>query len=471
MGDVGGRNRSLRGRLFLTMSISLSAVCAAVTLVAVLIFQRSTLSDAERQLASESLVIAGVLDGVRDEVGALRDAAHPGVRMTLVGASGVVLYDSGADASELPNHADRPEVAAAMAAGEGSAERMSETIDRVSLYHAVRLSSGDVLRLGVERESVSGMLFRYASTLVLVVLLLLVVAWFASSWLARRLVEPILAIDPSSGHGESPYAELDPLVERFNEQHEQLMSRMERIQSASDIRLEFTANMTHELKTPIASISGAAELIRDEVARPEDVSGFAGRIFDDAQRLSGLVSDILTLSKLDEFDRSRDGQLFGALEPCDLFSIARDVAERYEGRAGRLGVTLSFEGDHCLVLGNQLLLDELVSNLCSNGIRYNRAGGEVRLDVRAVDGRPRVRVSDDGPGIPLKDQPKVFERFYRVDKGRSRERGGTGLGLAIVKHAASFHRAYVTLESAPGEGTTITVMFPPQEGLPTVDGR
>ena len=134
-------------------------------------------------------------------------------------------------------------------------------------------------------------------------------------------------------------------------------------------------------------------------------------------------------------------------------------------------MTLSFEGDHCLVLGNQLLLDELVSNLCSNGIRYNRAGGEVRLDVRAVDGRPRVRVSDDGPGIPLKDQPKVFERFYRVDKGRSRERGGTGLGLAIVKHAASFHRAYVTLESAPGEGTTITVMFPPQEGLPTVDGR
>lgn len=451
---------SLRARLFVTMAVALTAVGAAMTVAASVVYQRATLADARAQLTSEAAAVAGVLEDADDEVAALEGDMFEGVRMTLVSPTGEVLFDSAVDAATLPNHADRPEVADALATGVGTSERMSETMDYVSLYHAVRLSSGNVFRLGLDRASVLGVLTRDVAALLVVVAALLALAWFASSWLARRLVRPILGIDPASGDARSPYVELEPLVGRLNDQHAQLVSRMERIRDVDDIRREFTANVTHELKTPIASISGAAELIRDGIARPEDVHGFAGRIYDDAQRLSALVSDILTLSKLDDSERAQDRELFGPLEACDLFSVVRDVAERYEARAHTAGVTLRVEGVSSPVRGNARLLDELVGNLLDNAVRYNRPGGKVFVWVLPVGGRPCVRVADTGIGIPAQDQPKVFERFYRVDKGRSRERGGTGLGLAIVKHAAAFHGASVRLESEVGEGTTVTVTFP-----------
>ena len=432
-----------------------------VTAAASVLYQSAFLADEHDQLAGECRTVASLLDRTDDDASVLEGLDFAGIRVTLVAPDGTVTYDSLADAATLENHASRPEVASALSAGAGSSDRASETAGYVSLYEAVRLENGEVLRLSVDRAGVAAFLMQDVVLLAALALVVVAVSWLVSRRLADRFVRPILEIDPSVGDGVAPYEELDPLVTRLNEQHDELMRRMEEIQDAADMRRDFTANVTHELKTPIASISGAAELIRDGIARPEDVSGFAGRIYDDAQRLSLLVSDILTLSKLDESERSGDREVFGRAETVDLMSVATDVVGRLRDRAQRKrGVTVSLSGISTPLLGNARLLDELVSNLVENAVRYNRPGGKVFVWVLPQGGHPCLRVSDTGIGIPEEAQAKVFERFYRVDKGRSRDMGGTGLGLAIVKHAATYHGADIRLESVVGKGTSITVTFP-----------
>lgn len=458
-----GAKGSLSHRMFVALVVACALVAVAVTAAASLIYQSAFLSDEHEQLASECRTIASLLDLAEDDTTVLGELDMGDIRVTLVSPDGTVTYDSGADAAALPNHAERPEVAAALAEGAGSSERSSDTVGYMSLYEAVRLESGEVVRLSVDRAGVVAFLFQDLAMLCGLAVLLVGASWVVSRRLSRRFVRPILEIDPASGDGVAPYEELDPLVSRLNEQHKELVQRMNAIQDAADMRRDFTANVTHELKTPIASIQGAAELIRDGIARPEDVQGFAGRIYKDAHRLSVLVSDILTLSRLDESERSGDREVFGAAERVDLLSVASDAVERLRGRAQRkYEVTISLSGVSTPIMGNARLLDELVSNLVENAIRYNHPGGRVFVWVLPQGGRPCLRVSDTGIGIPPEAQDKVFERFYRVDKGRSRDMGGTGLGLAIVKHAATYHGADIRLESKVDEGTTITVTFPKQ---------
>lgn len=458
-----GAKGSLSHRMFVALVVACALVAVAVTAAASLIYQSAFLSDEHEQLASECRTIASLLDLAEDDTTVLGELDMGDIRVTLVSPDGTVTYDSGAEAAALPNHAERPEVAAALAEGAGSSERSSDTVGYMSLYEAVRLESGEVVRLSVDRAGVVAFLFQDLAMLCGLAVLLVGASWVVSRRLSRRFVRPILEIDPASGDGVAPYEELDPLVSRLNEQHKELVQRMNAIQDAADMRRDFTANVTHELKTPIASIQGAAELIRDGIARPEDVQGFAGRIYKDAHRLSLLVSDILTLSRLDESERSGDREVFGAAERVDLLSVASDAVERLRGRAQRkYEVTISLSGVSTPIMGNARLLDELVSNLIENAIRYNHPGGRVFVWVLPQGGRPCLRVSDTGIGIPPEAQDKVFERFYRVDKGRSRDMGGTGLGLAIVKHAATYHGADIRLDSTVGEGTTITVTFPRQ---------
>lgn len=456
----GGKG-SLSHRMFVALVVACATVAVAVTAAASLIYQSAFLSDEHEQLAGECRTLASLLDAAADDEAVLATLDLGDIRATLIDPDGTVTYDSESDPSEMPNHADRPEVSSALESGVGSSERSSDTVGYMSLYEAVRLDSGQVMRLSVDRAGVLAFLFQDLALLVVLAALLVGVSWLVSHWLSRRFVRPILAIDPSSGDGEAPYEELDPLVRRLNEQHEELMHRMSEIQDAADLRREFTANVTHELKTPIASIQGAAELIRDGIAKKRDVPEFAGRIYDDARRLSSLVSDILTLSKLDESERAGNRELFDSAEPVDLLSVARDAVERLSEKAERSDVTVTVRGVSMQIVGNPRLLDELVSNLVDNAIRYNRPGGRVFVWVLPAEGCPSVRVSDTGIGIPEEAQAKVFERFYRVDKGRSRDMGGTGLGLAIVKHSAAYHGADIKLESEVGKGTTITVTFPP----------
>ena len=460
-GAAGGAKASLSRRMFVALVTACTAVALVVTAASAYVYERAFLDDEHEQLAGECTTLASLLDSTEDDAQVLAGLSLGSLRTTLVAPDGRVLYDSGADAATLPNHADRPEVASALADGEGSSERSSETVGYVSLYEARRLASGDVLRISVDRAGAAAFLSRDILLLVVVAVCVVAASWVVSRLLVRRFVRPILEIDPTLAGAKAPYTELGPLVSRLNEQHGELLERMSAIQNADDMRREFTANVTHELKTPIASISGAAELIRDGICRPEDVQEFASRIYGDAQRLSSLVSDILMLSKLDETERAGDrAALFGPTEKIDLLSVAKDVEGRLAPKAARLGVTLRVEGVRSVIDGNARLLDELVSNLVENAIRYNREGGHVYVWVVPQFGRPTLRVSDTGIGIPEDAQKKVFERFYRVDKGRSRDMGGTGLGLAIVKHAAAFHDADVQLTSKLGEGTTVTVTFP-----------
>lgn len=455
-----GAKGSLAGRVFVALVTACAAVAVVVTVSASMLFQSAFLADEHEQLGGECQTIASLLNLADNDAELLDTLDLSGIRVTLIAPDGSVTYDSLADSDSLESHADRPEVVSALEAGYGSADRSSETAGHVSIYEAIRLDSGEVVRLSVDRAGVTAFLAQDVVLLGFLAVVLVALSWVVSRVLSRRFVRPILEIDPSVGDGVAPYEELDPLVCRLNEQHEELVARMAEIQSADDMRREFTANVTHELKTPIASIQGAAELIRDGIARPEDVSGFAGRIYDDAHRLSLLVSDILTLSKLDESERAGNRELFDSAERVDLLSVAGDVVERLSGKAERAGVSLELEGVSAPITGSSRLLDELVSNLVENAIRYNRQDGRVYVWVLPLGGRPCLRVRDTGIGIPEEAQPKVFERFYRVDKGRSRDMGGTGLGLAIVKHAAAYHGAEIRLESRVGEGTTITVMFP-----------
>ena len=458
-----GAKGSLSRRVFLALVAACAVVAVVVTAAASLLYQSAFLEDERAQLAGECRTVASLLNLTDDDAGLLSLLEFDDTRVTLIASDGTVTYDGLADASTMENHADRPEVVDAIATGSGSSDRPSETAGYVSLYEAVLLDDGEVVRLSVDRASVATFLMQDFVLLAGLAVVVVGVSWLVSRRLSQRFVQPILAIDPASGDGVAPYEELDPLVSRLNEQHKELLQRMNAIQDAADMRRDFTANVTHELKTPIASIQGAAELIRDGIARPEDVKNFAGRIYKDAHRLSLLVSDILTLSRLDESERSGDREVFGAAERVDILSVAGDAVERLRARAQRkYDVTISLSGVSTPIMGNARLLDELVSNLIENAIRYNRPGGRVFVWVLPQGGRPCLRVSDTGIGIPPEAQDKVFERFYRVDKGRSRDMGGTGLGLAIVKHAATYHGADIRLESHVGEGTTITVTFPKQ---------
>ena len=460
MGQGRYEQKSLFHQVFIALVVVCAVVAVLVTASSAVVFQSAFVADERTQLAGQCETIASLLDKTDDDADVLAWLKLGEVRATLIAPDGSVEYDSQYDPATLPNHADRPEVAQAFAEGSGSADRASETVGYTSLYAARRLESGDVVRISVERASVLSFLSNDFLVLVCVASVVVVLSWIFSRRLARGIAHPILEIDPSTGDEEAPYEELEPLVSRLNEQHNELVDRMTAIQDANDMRREFTSNVTHELKTPIASIQGAAELIRDGICRPEDVQEFAGRIYKEARRLSSLVSDILMLSKLDETERAGErDSLFGPLEKVDLLTVCRDVAERLRPRAEKRNVTVAVEGVSSLVDGNARLLDELVSNLVENAIRYNNDGGRVFVWVLPMDGRPCVRVSDTGIGIPDEAQTKVFERFYRVDKGRSRDAGGTGLGLAIVKHAAAFHDADVQLESKLGKGTTVTVRF------------
>lgn len=446
---------SLAWRFFIALSAIAAVAAIAVLVCSSLIYQSVTVDDAGRMLESECRVVRASLRGDDTDVMRLTAFDSGDVRVTLVGSDGTVLYDNQNSVASMPNHADRPEIAEALSDGTGSAERDSETSGYVSVYRAIRLANGNVLRLAVDRDGAAAAVRHDLLLVCAVVLVIIAVCWAASRLVADRLVSPILAIDPAEPDAAVTYVEIEPLVERISEQVEEL-------RGADLMRREFTSNVTHELKTPLSSISGASELIRDGIARPEDVPEFAGRIYDEAHHMTELVNDILTLSKLDESERSGDASLLGAPEPVNLLHVAREVATRLAPVAEKTGVSITAAGEACVVQGYPRLLDELVYNLCDNAIRYNHEGGWVDVSVSLEDECPLLVVADSGSGIPAEQQAKVFERFYRGEQSRSRETGGTGLGLAIVKHAATLHGAALTLDSEPGRGTTVCVRFPGQ---------
>ena len=372
------------------------------------------------------------------------------IRVTLIGADGSVISDSDVDADKLENHKERPEVQEAMDTGEGKSIRTSSTLSKASYYYAVKLHNGNILRLAKESQSFFSFLIRVSPFIGGIAIILFVLSMFFSHMLAKSIVKPIetLAKNMESEEAATGYRELVPFLNTIQKQHQDLVK-------SSKLRQEFTANVSHELKTPLTSISGYSELIEGGMAKGEDAVRFAGEIQKNANRLLTLINDILQLSELDTKDFS------GEFERVNLSDTVRNCITLLELTAQKRNVTLLAQNlpTECIVSGTPKMLEELVFNLIDNGIRYNKENGKVTVELFENEEIVRLSVKDTGIGISREDQERIFERFYRVDKGRSRETGGTGLGLAIVKHIVVVHDAAIEVTSEEGEGTEITVTF------------
>lgn len=482
-------------------------------------------------------------------------------RVTWVAADGTVLFDNREDPAGMENHAEREEIRDALLLGHGTAARYSDTLSQKTVYYALRLADGSVLRLADTQYSVWILVLQAMQPVALVTLLAVCLALWLAGRVSRRLVEPINAIDPDAP-GETAYEELAPLVGKLRSQNRRIQRQVEDLRRQREefsaitenmsegllvidretrvlsyntaalrllgaegpvkeaesvlaldreagfrrcveealagrrweellereetcrrvlaspveqdgdltgavllvldvtekeqreaLRREFTANVSHELKTPLTAILGTAEILENGMVRPEDIQHFAGNIHREAQRLIGLVNDIIKLSRLDE------GGYAAQWETVDLYQQAGNVLDQLAPAAEKKQVSMTLEGDCALARGVPQIIEEIVYNLCDNAVAYNRQGGSVTVTVSAAAEGARIAVRDTGAGIPKEAQDRVFERFYRVDKSHSG--GGTGLGLSIVKHGAAYLGARVELDSEPGRGSTFTVTFPP----------
>ena len=371
-----------------------------------------------------------------------------GLRITLIKKDGRVEYDSSADEKEMDNHKDRPEIKAALEKGEGTAVRWSATSSLHTLYYAQRLENGDVLRVGKDSENIFQILKNTASLVMVLSVFIVLLCGALSHFLTKRLLLPIekLASNLDGVNQDNIYEEITPFIQTIKEQHINILNN-------AKMRQEFTANVSHELKTPLTAISGYAELIGSGMADERETRRFANEIHVSSDRLLTLINDIIKLSELDDADLEFD------FEQVDLYQMAQGCLDMMDVQAAKQDVTLKLQGEPCTVVANRNLMDELLYNLCSNAVRYNNRGGSVTVTVRPENGRVALSVKDTGIGIPKEHQERVFERFYRVDKSRSKQSGGTGLGLAIVKHIVAQHNAEMILESEPGKGTEIKILF------------
>ena len=374
-------------------------------------------------------------------------------RVTWVAADGTVLYDSRESAATMGSHADRAEIAAAMEKGWGTAIRHSDTLSQQTVYYAMRMKDGSVMRLAATQSSVWTLVLRALQPMLLVILLAFALATYLAGRVSRQLVKPINAIDLSDPKLEDAYEELSPLLGRIRSQNRQINRQMEALREQDAMRREFTANVSHELKTPLTSIVGTAEIMENGLVRSEDVPHFAGNIYREARRLIGLVNDIIKLSRLEA------GSPTAQWETVDLYQTVEAIRDQLSFAAAKREVRFVLQGGSAAARGIPQVVEELLYNLCDNAIAYNRTGGSVTVTVEDTPSGGRVTVADTGIGIPREVQDRVFERFYRVDRSHGGE--GTGLGLSIVKHGASYLGARVELESEEGRGSTFTVQFPP----------
>lgn len=369
------------------------------------------------------------------------------LRVTWIKEDGEVLYDNTANAEDMDNHSERPEVIEAFNNGEGEAVRRSTTLNQNTFYYAILLDNGTVLRVSTDARNIWSIFFQAAPVILIVSLLIIIFSIVLSRMLTRDIVEPIekMVENIDDTRIEPPYKELVPFTNKIRSQHTEILS-------AAKMRQDFTANVSHELKTPLTAITGYTELLESDMVDKEGRKHFYQEIKKNANRLLLLINDIIKLSELDHSNRDE------SFEKMNLYTTVSECLEELTVNAQNRNIELGFTGEDAYITGNRSLIVELVENLVQNAIRYNNEGGKVWVEVHEGD-KPKLIVRDNGIGIPEADQKRVFERFYRVDKSRSRESGGTGLGLAIVKHIVEIHDGTIELKSELGKGTEITVTF------------
>lgn len=539
-------------------------VCALVLAVGLAAVMGILYSNFDGQMRKELSKEAAYLTyGVEQQgVDYLKNIKDKSARITYIDQDGTVLFDNEADVSEMKNHSDRTEFQKAEKYGAGESSRYSDTLSEKTIYYALRLKDGTVLRVSGTQDSVLALVENLIFPLCGLLCLMLILSGIMASAISKRIVKPINELDLESPEENRIYEELSPLLSKIHRQNREIQNQLELAKqqqeefalitenmqeglividkytmilsanssawnlfhmdrgcqgesvycldreeefrhaieqvlsgehtelvlklNGSDIQLianpvirdkktegavvllvnvteklereslrrEFSANVSHELKTPLTSISGFAEIMQSGLVKCEDIPQFAGRIYKEAQRLLQLVEDVIQISQLDEEKTSY------TWEPVDVYQVCKNAFESLKEKAKRLNVHLYICGEYMKMEAVRTLLEEAVYNVCDNAIKYNRNEGSVSVFLTQTAQEIQIVVKDTGVGIPKEDQDRVFERFYRVDKSHSKEIGGTGLGLSIVKHAVGALKGSVMLRSEEGNGTEICMKFP-----------
>jgi two-component system phosphate regulon sensor histidine kinase PhoR len=424
---------------------------SVITITAVLILS-VFYSYSDNQLKEQLRVVESVVENQLaqdDDTAFISNHIDKNVRITLVAKDGTVIADSQESANKLGNHLNRQEIQQAIKNGEATVTRHSDTQGKKVYYFAKQLDNGNVLRVSTEAKSIGKFFSDYIIYIFLCIIVVIVAAVFVSMGITKSIVKPITQLGQSLDNIDKFKSdeELKPLVNA-------LLQQKKKQKMLDKQKKQFTANVSHELKTPLTSIAGYAELIETGMAKPEDIKPFAGVIRKQALRLVNLSEDIIQLSQLEESD---DEDM--SFESVNLYEIAQRCVEALNINAINKGVTLNLTGEECYIRGKAQLVEELVYNLCDNAIRYNKENGNVTVTVTPLENGASVSVKDTGIGIQEKYQERIFERFFRVDKSRSKATGGTGLGLAIVKHITQLHDAKLEISSEEGKGTEIIVTF------------
>ena len=543
---------------------SIMFVCALVLAVGLAAVMGILYSNFDGQMRKElSKEAAYLAYGVEQQgVDYLKNIKDKSARITYIDQDGTVLFDNEADVSEMKNHSDRTEFQKAEKYGAGESSRYSDTLSEKTIYYALRLKDGTVLRVSGTQDSVLALVENLIFPLCGLLCLMLILSGIMASAISKRIVKPINELDLESPEENRIYEELSPLLSKIHRQNREIQNQLELAKqqqeefalitenmqeglividkytmilsanssawnlfhmdrvcqgksvycldreeefrhaieqvlsgehtelvlklNGSDIQLianpvirdkktegavvllvnvteklereslrrEFSANVSHELKTPLTSISGFAEIMQGGLVKNEDIPKFAGRIYKESQRLLQLVEDVIQISQLDEEKTSY------VWEPVDVYQVCKNAFESLKEEAKRLNVHLYICGERMKVEAVRTLLEEAIYNVCDNAIKYNRNDGSVSVFLTQTAQEIQIVVKDTGVGIPKEDQNRVFERFYRVDKSHSKEIGGTGLGLSIVKHAVGALKGSVILRSEEGNGTEICMKFP-----------
>ena len=435
------RNRIQKSMIFVvTMSLLISYIL--VTLV----IYRQALDIRRSELVQEAEYIRAAIDISGEEYFGTMDKVSKNTRVTWIDKDGKVLYDTGNDQETLANHKSRKEFKEALANGSGQDIRMSDSKGQEMYYYALKMDDSSVLRVSRGMDTVWNTEFMILPYMIAIGVMMGCVAWFMTRHQVKRLIAPINNLDLEEPLENDVYEELHPLLERIDRQNKEKAA-------IEQMRREFSANVSHELKTPLTSISGYAEIMMNGLVKSEDMQGFSERIYKEASRMITLVGDIIKLSKLDE------GSVELEKENVDLYQMTREIVSRLALQAEKHKIQVEVVGEHVECFGIRQILDEMIYNICENAIKYNKENGKVNIWVGNTLNGKKVIVQDTGIGIPKEHQDRIFERFYRVDKSHSRETGGTGLGLSIVKHGALLHNAEIHVESEEGKGTKMELIF------------
>ena len=531
-------------------------LCVSMALI-IYILNNYFITSEQGRLASEARLASAGME--TDPETYLNNIDTDGYRLTWIDTDGSVIYDSEAYETDMENHGDREEIKEAYADGEGSASRLSETIGQRTIYHAIKLNDGTVIRISEDYDTVGVLTIRMLSPILIVIVGAIVISSFIANKLGSAIADPINTIDLDHPLEANTYEEIAPLLVKIDKQNDQINEQLDQLHQkkkefnsvisnmneglilintheeiisinnaalqmfhtdptvktitqacripemselvknlfihgsaettctirgrrlqlsghaitsygiltgadiiayditeeyeAEQTRREFTANVSHELKTPLQSIMGSAELLENHLVQPKDQDNFIHKIRFEAKRMLDLIDDIIRLSQLDEGAPVETNIL-------NLSDMANEAKEAVSTIAEKKHVTLHMDLQPAKIRANNRLVYEIIFNLMDNAIRYNKENGTVTVQTYTDGNESIVSVTDTGIGIPEDAINRIFERFYRVDKSHSRSTGGTGLGLSIVKHAVSLCKGQISVKSRQNVGSTFTVRFP-----------